>query len=57
MSEWVSVSMYVATIVPECVCVFGGYFYAPTKRMAQQTVEEQHRFISCGEFGAFACFV
>lgn len=45
----------IATIVSECV--LGGYFYAPTKRMAQKTVEEQHRFISCGEFGAFACFV
>lgn len=58
--EWVGICEYVCSYDSAwvCVCVcFGGYFYAPTKRMAQQTVEEQHRFISCGEFGAFACFV
>lgn len=55
LCEWVGIwiCMYVC-IVSECMC---GYFYAPTKCRAQQTVEKQHRFISCGEFGAFACFV
>lgn len=46
-SEWVCVSAFVS------VSVCGVYFYAPTKRMAQQTEEKQHHIVSCGEFAYF----